>query len=69
MGKLTKYFVEPWDVLDFLVLHHSGVPVEDPEVVPLELDTADVSVGPEEDVLQLGLFLVNLFNCFAVLHL
>lgn len=41
---------------------HSGVIIVDPEGLVVLLDGADVGVGAEKDVLELGLLLVGLFD-------
>ena len=65
MGRLlTKDFVESRDVLDRPELELLGGLVVDPEALAVVLDTADVGVGTEEDVLELRLLLVGLFDCF-----
>jgi len=59
---LTKYFVEAGDVVDFPKLQLLRFRIKNPQTLILNFDAADVGVGTEEDVLELGLFLVNFFN-------
>lgn len=62
---LVEDLVEAGDEGDGAVDHEVGDGVEDPECLGVLFNGADVGVGAEEDVLELGLLLVHFFNGFA----
>ena len=59
---LTKDLVQAWHELDQPVFHFLGGIVEDPQLLVVVLDTPDVSVWSEQNMLELSFLLVNLFN-------
>ena len=59
---LTKNLVQAWHVADFLVDNLLVVLVEDPEVLLIHLDTADVGVRSDQNVLQLSFLLIDLLD-------
>ena len=64
----TEDFVKARDVGDFPELDLLGFRIEDVEVLLVKFNRADVGVGPEHDVLMLGLLLVDLFDLALLLH-
>ena len=61
---LVEYFVEGGHVVDLLVGKFDVVLPEDPLARFLHLGAADVGVGADEDVLELGFLLIDLFDGF-----
>ena len=59
---LTENLVESGNVGDLLVGDPVFSLIVDPEVLLVEFDAADVGVWPQENVLQLGLLLVDFLN-------
>lgn len=62
---LVEDLVEARDEGNGAVDHEVGVGVEDPEVLGVLFNGANVGVGAEEDVFELGLLLVHFFDGFA----
>ena len=61
----VKYLVQAWDKFDLTM--DNFVYVKDPQVLLVVLDGAYVGVGAEENVLQLSLFLIDLFDTHLIL--
>jgi hypothetical protein len=59
---ITEYFVEARDKTDGLLTELILSLGEDPHRLLIGIDTANVGVWSEEDVLDLSLFLVDFFN-------
>ena len=65
---LTKNLVKTGNVLNSLELKLRGLLIEYPELLAIVLYAANVCVWPQQYVLQLGLFLVDLLYCFLLSH-
>lgn len=59
---LTEYLVQPGNILDLPIHDLLLFLVEHPQVLLVHLDTADVGVRSDENVLELCLLLVDLLN-------
>lgn len=66
---LVKDLEESRDKTELLLNHTLASLVVDPHLLSLPFHTANIGVGAEEDVLQLCLLLVNLFNRPIILQL
>ena len=65
---LTKNLVKTGNILDEPELKLGGLPVIHPELLAIVLNAANVCVWPQQYVLQLGLFQVDLLNCLLLSH-
>ena len=65
-SSLTEYLVQPGDILDLSVHDLLLFLVEHPQVLLVHLDTADVGVRSDEDVLELCLLLIDLLDVSLV---
>ena len=69
LQSLTEDLVQPWHESYLPVLYLLSLLVPDPEGLAVMLDAADVGVWPQENVLQRGLLLVDLFyGLLLLLH-
>ena len=63
---LTKNFVKSGNIVYVSELHLICLRVEDPKLLSIVLNGPDVGVRAQENVLQLRLLLVNLFDSLCV---